>query len=323
MLFERAGIKRERQVSAAKQAKFTYGVDANGPVVYAKVESNRYQFHEELQIRDGNVVFLTRYNSNKGFPPWLEYTLQMVLGADGKPKHLISVHGQDRYTWREDKLVRIDTQSQYGRSHEELVYDVVGELDRVWRVSFGGRTLRYKRPGKGVNLKSLEKSIGGRLPAEIARTVTAARIKAPVYCLVLAYDGEGNDVLPPCLGIGLDSERQQWIRANGKDAKDLIWNPAEFIHYEKPHTQLKDKELDKACEMLNDALRPRDNFSPAVELLNNVATELGKMDWKGSLNTTADFVAFAVDFELGELKKNLKQSVPAAKLARLHKAGLL
>ena len=64
----------------------------------------------------------------------------------------------------------------------------------------------------------------------------------------MAYDDEGNDTLPPTIGIGLESERQRWKTEHGKRAKDVVWNPAEFHHYEKSHTQLSDDALDEACD---------------------------------------------------------------------------
>jgi hypothetical protein len=88
-------------------------------------------------------------------------------------------------------------------------------------------------------------------------------------------------------------------------------------------TTVKDVTLDKACELYNDLLRSKENFTPAIKLLNDVAAELAKVDWTGRLNVTPDFVVYAVDFELGDLSKNLKQSVPAAILAKLKKAKLL
>jgi len=193
----------------------------------------------------------------------------------------------------------------------------------VWGVWGDERALRFRRAKKGVNIKGVESKIRELLIHAIQRTISKAKIEETAFCVALAYDGEGNDVLPPCIGIGLECERQRWVKEHGKDAKDFIWNPAEFTHYEKDHTQLEDEELDKACELLNGLLRPKENYAPAIKLLNSVAAELGKLDWKGKLKTTPDFVVYAVDFELGDLKRNLKLSVPPAKLEMLKKAKLL
>ena len=58
-------------------------------------------------------------------------------------------------------------------------------------------------------------------------------------------------------------------------------------------------------------------------LLNEVAAELAGLDWSKKIKTTPDFVVYAVDFELGDLSKNLKKSVAPALLKKLKAANLL
>ena len=137
------------------------------------------------------------------------------------------------------------------------------------------------------------------------------------------YDGEGNGAFPPCLGLGLESERCRWIAEKGKEAKWFVWNPAEFTHYEKNHTQFEDKQLEELSELYNRIIEGKDNYAAPVKLLNEIAAALAAMDWSGKLKTTPDFVVYAVDFELGELAKNLKKSVPAPLLAKFKAEKLL
>jgi hypothetical protein len=75
--------------------------------------------------------------------------------------------------------------------------------------------------------------------------------------------------------------------------------------------------------LFNQELERKGSDAPARRLLNEVATKLGKADWSGKLNTTDDFVVYAVDFELGDLKKNLKFSVPVERLKKLKAAKML
>jgi hypothetical protein len=42
--------------------------------------------------------------------------------------------------------------------------------------------------------------------------------------------------------------------------------------------------------------------------LNKIAKDLGSMDWSGTLQTTSDFVAYAIDLELTEFQRNLQAS---------------
>jgi hypothetical protein len=172
-------------------------------------------------------------------------------------------------------------------------------------------------------LKSIKDTILTRLLALIPQVVTNAGLKDAVYCVALAYDGEGNDPLPPTIGIGLESERKRWLAAHGKDARDWVWNPAEFLHYEKSHTQIEDEELEEACDLLNSKLAEGDSIAPAVKLLVEVATELNRYPWPETFLRTSDFAVYAVDYELGSLRKNLKACLPADRLAALQARRLI
>ncbi len=328
------GLKPGREVDSAKKAKIKYGFDADGKLICSSEDlyKDGKFFTEEFLVADGPHTFRVRGQTSYSvlYKKWvhnLELVQQLQLESGGKviqwSTQTLTESGAAKLIWDGERLIRIEGKGPQGDTLKELVYDEVGRLTEVWQAAHGHRWLARKRPSEGVTLKSLEPVIRERLLAAIKKTVETAGIREPVYCLVLAYDGEGNDVLPPCIGFGLDSERQKWSREKGKEAKDLIWNPAEFTHYEKPNTQLKDKPLEKACELFNDLLRPKENFSPAIKLLNAVAAELGKESWAGKLKVTNDFVVYAVDFELGHLTRNLKQSVPAPILARLQKAKFL
>lgn len=175
----------------------------------------------------------------------------------------------------------------------------------------------------GVTLESLAQTIRSRLLNIVPRVAKAAGIREQVYSLALAYDGEGNGVLPPVLGFGLERERSKWIQRHGDKAVESLWNPAEFEHYEKPHTQFNDDELEQACRWYNDLMAKRRSDAPARKLLNEVASDLARIDWKPVLATTDDFVVYAVDLEGGDLRKNMRQSVPPDRLARLRAAKLI
>jgi hypothetical protein len=75
--------------------------------------------------------------------------------------------------------------------------------------------------------------------------------------------------------------------------------------------------LEEVCDLFNDYLADRDSAAPAVKLLVEVATELIRISWSAAVQRTEDFVVCAVDFELGSLRKNLKASLTAEKMAVL------
>jgi hypothetical protein len=336
---EMLDIKPGREIDSEKKAKLKYGFDANGRLIIARedIYQDGSSLNETILVPVGAKAFLALISCSYlcdyrgGKKTWrlsLSWAQQLVFDAHGRVIQWMTDNGTAKYIWEGDRLNRIECEGLQSNTLEVLSYDELGRLKEVWQTNLwktdnAHKLQTYKRPPEGISLKALEPVIRERLAAAIRNTAEAARIKQPVYCLAVAYDGEGNDMLPPCIGFGLESERQRWIKERGKEAKDMIWNPAEFGHYEKSNTQLKDKTLDKACELYNDLLRSKENFAPAIKLLNSVAVELGKADWVGKLNITPDFVAYAVDFELGDLSGNLKQSVPAATLAKLKQAKLL
>jgi hypothetical protein len=228
-----------------------------------------------------------------------------------------------RYVWDGKVLKAAISIDGAGRPTSEAVYDWANNETRFYRIRRDGTRVPEGEPtAEAVNLKVLWKTIQERLLKAIPRMVAAAGIKQRVYCLALAYDGEG-DVLPPLLGIGLASEREKWVSECGKDAREMIWNPAEFAHYEKDYTQIQDEELDEACQSFNQAAAERVSGNPAKRMLSDLAGALARYDWSRKLKTTPDFVVFAVDLELADLRKNLKVSVPAARLNQLKKAGYL
>ena len=75
--------------------------------------------------------------------------------------------------------------------------------------------------------------------------------------------------------------------------------------------------------MYNRELEHDGSDEPARKLILQVAADLAKMDWKGKLNTTEDFIVYAVDTDMADLRKNLKLTVPAKTLAKLKAVKVL
>jgi hypothetical protein len=205
----------------------------------------------------------------------------------------------------------------------EIHYGSHGEQN-FFRVRRDGTLFRLGQPlPKNITLKKLKSTISERLTLLVPKFVARAGITEPIYCVTLAYDGEGNDVLPPLIGIGLESERSRCLAEHGTAAKKWIWNPAQFYNYEKAHTQLEDETLQEACDLLNSYLAERDSIAPAVKVLVEIAGELNKSPWPDNVRKTADFVAYAVDLELGDLRKNMKASISPERFADLKKRKLI
>jgi hypothetical protein len=236
---------------------------------------------------------------------------------------------QDGYYWRARYLYEsnrkkcVQSLAEDGRLIGETIYDQHGQ-GTDFRVRRDGTRVELGRPlPKGTTLKSLLEKIKRRLVKIIPERISNATLNEPIYCAVLAYDGEGNDVLPPTIGVGMESERSACVAQHGKRAWEYIWNPAEFRHFEKEYLQLDDDDLEEACDLANTELSNRPSHKPAIKMLVETARELQRMDWPEAIPKTADFVVYAVDFELGSLRKNLYAILPADKLTKLKAAKYL
>ena len=222
-----------------------------------------------------------------------------------------------RFKYERRRRVLQQSLSDSGQAFFEIAFGPHGEQSFFRVRRDGTRAQLYQPLPKGITVKSVKETIRNRLLDLVPKVVALASIREPVYCVALAYDGEGNDVLPPAITIGLESERQRWQAEHGKDAWQWIWNPAEFQHYEKPHTQLEDETLEIASDQLNSKLAERDSLAPAIKLLVETATELNNASWPAEVQRTGDFVVYAVDLELGNLRRNLKSSLQPERLAEL------
>jgi hypothetical protein len=221
---------------------------------------------------------------------------QFDYGSYGRALFFYEGRRKKKQQWFSDRE-RLSMEIHYGPHGEQSFF----------RVRRDGTLFQLGQPlPKAVTAKKLKATVHERLMLLVPELLGEANIDEPIYCVALAYDGEGNDVLPPLVGIGVESERQKWVNEHGAKARDWIWNPAEFYHFEKPHTQLEDDSLEEAAHLLNNHLAERDSLAPAMKLLIEVATQLNAITWPANVRRTPDFLVYAVDFELGSLRKNMK-----------------
>ena len=224
--------------------------------------------------------------------------------------------------WQGEKIASVLEGMRGRKAHRQITYNGKGEI--VDDLDLSEPPKRKPLP-KGVTMQSLAKKIRGLLAKTVVTTVTKAKIKEPVYCLALNYDCEGNPLLLPELGIGLDSERKARLKSRSRDARRAIWELGEFSLFANDRTALRgrDRELDRACDLFNRELEFKASDEPARKLILEVAADLAKVDWAGKLNTTDDFIVYAVDTYGNDLRRNLKLSVPPKQLAKLKAAKLL
>ena len=307
---------------------YDYGYDKHGRVIVIRYGrgwgKNFDNAHHHFLRYSGNKLTGIEY---RGLSPWMKFEATL----DGNQvvrleRSGAGVHDELKtITWNDGKVHKVVTHDRepLGAIITEVTYDTRGKVISDVDLS----EVEEEKPlPKGVTLKTQAKEIRKRLVEAVVKTLTKLKLKQPVYCLALNYDCEGNPILPPMLAIGLDSERQARLKKGGKDAKLDIWEPEQMSLFAKEKTDeviSDDKKLQEACDYYNRLLEKQGDNAPAHKLLNEIAAELCRMNWKGKLNTTVDFIAYAVDTDLADLQKNLKQSVPADRLKKLKAAKML
>jgi hypothetical protein len=235
------------------------------------------------------------------------------------------IQGVYQHTLMHYERTRIKLQQSLdnqGRNFFEIHFDPNGQQSYFRVRRDGSRFQLYQPLPKGITVRSLKETVRNRLIKLVPELVLSAGISEPIYCVALVYDDEGNDALPPLLGIGLESERKRWEIEHGKRAKEYVWNPAEFQHYEKSHTQLSDEAMEEACDYLNGKWAEGSSTAPAAKLLMEIAAALNHVAWPTTIQRTEDFVVYAVGLEGSGLRASFKVSLCPEKLARLKSAGL-
>jgi hypothetical protein len=316
----RQGRLLARRPGRIKQGMCQYGFDGAGKVVVVRECQFGNDFSHEFFWSRGDVIEGAKFDESA------ERKLVQISRQFYKKGRLVRFEwfmkdSSERQTlsYRDGRIVAsklVSWMRHYGRHVRrfEMEYDRIGRLAAIYErgdmvMRKGGREVRYKRPGKGESIAELAKVVEEKLVELIPAAVAKSSIKGPAYCLVLAYDLEGNDLLPPLLGVGLEKERAEWMKRGEREAREMMWNPAEFKHFGEPSMELEERDLLAACGMLNQMLSVKRTAGPAKKVLNRVAARLMKHDWDGVLEVTRDFVVFAVDLEGVDRVRNMKESV--------------
>lgn len=307
--------KYAKKVSKDK-AQFGLGRDKDGKVVLIR------QF-DVIAPRKLLYMDFLRYSGHKIIgSQFLEGDLCEVFECilvNGRIVRLECLYGTVEWEWksvewRDDRVAAVTYGAYRRKPHAKVLYDKAGrKLDTIDLT----KPVKRKPLPRGVTMSGLAKEIRRRLVNAVIQTVIKARVKEPAYCLVLNYDCEGNPLLLPELGIGLDSERRALLKRGGRNAKLDIWDPENFSIFANNRTTLKDRKLDKACDLFNRELEYKGSDEPARKLILQAAADLARTDWKGKLNATQDFVVYAVDTDIADLRRNLKLTVPRKKLNQL------
>jgi hypothetical protein len=339
--FERGKYSRGKPLSGAvvNAGNIAYGLDAEGRTVVERQYCDL--------VRDGDRwCYETFYEHRAGETRWVLFDYYApdknpiavgLASYDGERLMALTRYGtrgasSERYQYIDGRLARIDRDNlqpdaprpafQRWSDWYELRWSDTGELDEVqqWDPFQSRSQTIYRRPEKGETLKDLSAKLEARLIASIPLRVKALGLTETAYAVVLAYDGTGNDMFPPVIGIGLARERDAWISSQAEDAKCLLWNPAEYQHQVSLDD---DEELLALCAKVNQQISMKEKWSTGRKLLGRVAASLRTFPWHSLLIVTDDFVVYAVDFELGDVRKKLREAARTADFERWRRSDLV
>jgi hypothetical protein len=173
------------------------------------------------------------------------------------------------------------------------------------------------------------------LVSHIPKVVKAAKLREPVYCLRIWYNGTDSlETAVPWLMLVKESTRKSFIRKHGKKAPYYIWCADEATNDESTNTvqsfnvQIDNEELVKQYGLWYEHLCDLDDdeeLQPFREMSQRVAAKLNTLDWSAIVPVTDDFVVFPADGshtfcdDLGDLNA----SVPEERLNLLRSRNLL
>jgi hypothetical protein len=194
-----------------------------------------------------------------------------------------------------------------------------GGLVRVVEVMGSRSEVRYERPPAGFDLDVACRTIEDALFTLIPDAVARLAADGPAACLALSYDR--SDALSFEVHAATADERSVLAAIDARAA----WSPADF-------EAGTDIDLDEAGPVrlvrqelaLLDAgdLDSAAGSEVGRRLLCSAAARLNLRDWSDTLPVTDDFVVYAVDLELVDLRRNLTDCLPPERLAMLSERGL-
>ena len=340
---ERFGLPTPRLLNDPPMApldEHQYGYDGDGEIVVAREFVSPADFREELRIQRGQTVVGYRW-SETGAP--LEVNIARFAG--GRIRSYVTVwpdfredslrgSSVERYVYDGDLVSEIheatvdaigDEPPQRTQKLIRASYDPLGHLVELREYGDHGEKVLYRARGTGPSLSSLQRRVEDRLVETVPKLVRGHAGEEPIYCVVLHYHPEWP--LPPTVGLGLERDRQAWLDTidDPEMLKLTIWNPAEFSNY-RDGTVMRDlPEIDPELARAIAAIPENDDDAAerARATLNRAARRLHKLDWPSIAPVTADFVVFAVDYELTHLDENFRHSVPASLRKTLARRSLL
>lgn len=283
--------------------KYQYGVNANDEIIVER-SYNEFEglYDEEFYFREEKQIISYHFDSA---PEKECINTRIFIYKDGLLQSIHSAY--DNNTWSErtmfyegDKLIRQEEKGldYYLKPIDNTLlytYNILGVLNSI---SSGTGYVYYQKKDKKISYKKLSDRVAERFYALLIPAIKAYPIPEPLYCLNIAFDYQY--IMPPTIGFGTESERQEWKKTYGERVDRFLWNTADYAHTVEIETDNEDTAL---FELFNQETEMQERESAATKLLVACAKRL-KEEWESlGIPSTDDFVVVVSDIEDSFLKK--------------------
>jgi hypothetical protein len=219
------------------------------------------------------------------------------LGANGRTKLF------EQYFYADNRLTHMLIYSEHPgspplntfKAEETFSYDEAGKLLLIERqYESGERQLLYRKREKGQTFKSIRKIATQKLVAAIVERLRAENIHQKLCCIELSYRSVSN-YFPPLIFLGFDEDRQKSLTSQIPVDQYSVFAPA--LMGSIRNLEIDDPDTLEICGQLESEIKSGEKWRTATSILRDVAAALTRYDWNGVMETTADFVVFAIDWE--------------------------
>ncbi len=337
----RASVPRAQRRAVRSGPCKRYGFDEQGQIVVAESLDDPGAEHPwwitVIDREQGSELLHLDFSSRSGRPLVLErvrvetieggrsirartwYRAWHEVDAEARGNKS-AVESTTEFAYADGRMVGVTTdltrvEGATERFRERLTYNATGHVHRVVRVDVdeadgevGTPVTTYVRRSPARTRKARALLIA-EIPACIERWARRSAPADSVWALVISYPSENPAVgmtLLPCLALATGTELSEW---RGQRAPlEVAFNPAEYGIFDSEPAELFERaDLAEASDLLLQEWEANDDDEAIRELYLDVVNALRSRDWSWLAAGGRDTIIFAVDDDLGDLERNLRE----------------
>lgn len=287
-----------------KENQYQYGIDTNNEIVVERQFTGvKDLFYEIFYIRKDDRIDSYRFdysvekeieNVELFIYEHSILTMSYAFYKDGWIKYI--------YIYNKGKLSTKTMQRIYQNKEVpdrifDYHYDEIGilkaikEKEHYW----------YHKPNNTLSYKKLTDLVSEKLLEILKEHILNYNIREKIYCIYVYYYHE--DTLPPSIGFGTETDREEWQNEKGKEAKWIIWNPIDYSHNLEIDLN---EETENLFNLYNQETSLKNKESNTIKMIIECCKNVKDSISEFEINKTDDFVIVASDYEQSDLKKNFK-----------------